>query len=102
MNDQLSFPARSSDPATSKISALIPRENQRMRVLRSYAHGPLTDEEAGEWSGVRGAWKRCSELRQLGLIVTSGTTRDSSTGSAMQVCRITGAGMIEVEGLNRG
>ena len=92
MNEQLSFGARASDPVTSQAAARKPRDTQRLKVLRAYLHGPLTDEESAVWSGVRGGWRRCSELRQLGLIVPTGQTRDSSMGSAMQVCQITEEG----------
>ena len=92
------FGARAGDPETSHQAARKPRENQRTKVLRAYLNGPLTDEEAAIWSGVRGGWRRCSELRKLGLIVPTGTTRDSSMGSAMQVCSITEAGRVECDG----
>ena len=90
--------ARASDPVTSQEAARRPRESQRMRVLRVYlTHHDLTDEEAGRHSGVTGAWKRCSELRQLGLIEVHGTTVLAG-GVKARLCRITDAGVKALRG----
>lgn len=96
--EQLTFPARASDPATSQESARKPRESQRMTILRQYEKGPLTDEEAAEWAGIRGGWKRCSELRAVGLIVPCGITVSLSTGARTRVCRITLEGVQALRG----
>ena len=37
-------------------------------------------------------WKRCSELREAGLIQDTGQRRDSTYGSEVMVCRITSKG----------
>jgi hypothetical protein len=91
---------RLSDPVTSRegAKAVKPRKtSQAMLLLAEYQHKPLTDEEAGIASGLVhkpkcGYWKRCSELRALGLIMDTNTTRPSSAGCSMMVCEITAAG----------
>lgn len=100
-------PARSSDPETSHAAAKLPfrRLSQRHVLLTEYAraaetqrtgvYGGLTDEEAAEAAGIlRGCpWKRCSELREMGMIVPWGqTTRKSSMGAEQRVCVITAEG----------
>ena len=93
---------RSLDPDTSANGAadVRPRQgSQAMQLLTEYAQARigLTDEEAGQRSGLaaRGAgyWKRCSDLRRLGLIEDSHTTRAGSSGSEMMVCTITAKGL---------
>jgi len=91
---------RSADPITSVLGAgdVKPRKrSQAMLLLAEYLHGGMTDEEAGMASGLALKpkccyWKRCSELRAMGLIIPTGETRLSSAGSAMQVCEITQEG----------
>lgn len=89
---------RHDDPQTSKDAALRPfkRESLRHKLLIAYSDaGPagLTDEQAGTNAAIAmGGWKRCSELRTLGLIETTGERRESSMGADQQVCRITFAG----------
>jgi hypothetical protein len=75
---------RSTDPDTSKLAALKnePRRGtQRARVLeeieRSGLDG-LTAKQVEERSGLKGAWKRVSELKQGGHIVDIGE-RDGGT-----------------------
>jgi hypothetical protein len=68
-----------------------------MLLLAEDLKGAMTDEEAGLASGLALKpkccyWKRCSELRAMGLIIPTGETRLSSAGSAMQVCEITQEG----------
>lgn len=94
---------RASDGATSHraAQAAAPRTgSQKHRLLIAYkvaaAHG-LTDEEAAEITGLAGLrsccwWKRCSELRQAGLIADSSRTRQSLAGEQRMVCVITAAG----------
>ena len=93
---------RDADPDTSRKGAadVRPRQgSQAMLLLATYANARigLTDEEAGQRSGLaeRGAgyWKRCSDLRRLGLIEDSHTTRTGSSGSEMRVCTITAKGL---------
>jgi hypothetical protein len=93
---------RDADPDTSRQGAadVRPRQgSQAMQLLTEYAHARigLTDEEAGQRSGLaqRGAgyWKRCSDLRRLGFIEDSHTTRPGSSGSEMMVCIITVKGL---------
>ena len=93
---------RDADPDTSRHGAqdVRPRQgSQAMQLLTEYAHARigLTDEEAGQRSGLaqRGAgyWKRCSDLRRLGFIEDSHTTRPGSSGSEMMVCIITAKGL---------
>jgi hypothetical protein len=94
---------RSTDPATSKQGArdVLPRRGsqqwQLLEVYSSFRVLGLTDEEAGRHSRLAlnprcCYWKRCSELRQKGLIEDTGDTRISSAGSAMRVCRLTAKG----------
>jgi hypothetical protein len=91
---------RKEDPITSVLGAgeVKPRRrSQAMLLLAEYLQGGMTDEEAGMASGLSLKpkccyWKRCSELRAMGLIIPTGETRLSSAGSAMQVCEITEEG----------
>jgi hypothetical protein len=91
---------RSADPITSVLGAgeVKPRRrSQAMLLLAEYLQRGMTDEEAGMASGLALKpkccyWKRCSELRAMGLIIPTGETRLSSAGSAMQVCEITQEG----------
>ena len=90
---------RNIDPMTSVQGAadVKPRRvSQAMLLLSLYEYADLTDEQAGNLSGLAQRpkccyWKRCSELRAKGYIAPTGETRISSAGSAMQVCAITPA-----------
>jgi hypothetical protein len=93
---------RDADPDTSRQGAkdVKPRQgSQAMQLRNAYANARigLTDEEAGQRSGLAdkgaGYWKRCSDLRRLGLIEDSHTTRTGSSGSEMRVCTITAKGL---------
>jgi len=72
--------------------------SQKFKLLVCYTNtnNGLTDEEAGERSGLLAKrtcyWRRCSDLREFGLIRDTGTTRKSSLGKDMMVCVITDAG----------
>ena len=88
--------ARTSDPITSHLGAadVEPRAlTQRGRLLAAFRAHPdgLTDEEAAILAvGVSYRscwWKRCSELRDLGLIEPTGEMREGSQGSKRIVCR---------------
>jgi hypothetical protein len=93
---------RASDPRTSADaakSASIRSGSQRAIILAAYAsqHFGLTDEEAGDISGLSENrkccyWKRCSELRQMGLITPTGQQRKSSADENQMVCAITNNG----------
>jgi hypothetical protein len=82
--------ARHSDPATSHRAAeALDARGQVARLAKVYeAAGAagLTDEEAALKAGIPTAWKRCSDLRRLGLIAANGQTRDGSSGRAQRVC----------------
>jgi hypothetical protein len=94
-------PARHTDPETSHMAAKMPfrRNSQRHQLLTEYEKLPpslgLTDEEAAEEAGIfRGCpWKRCSELREMGLILPTGEHRVSTMGAEQRVCRITEKGL---------
>jgi hypothetical protein len=91
---------RRNDGATSTGGAkamTVRAGSQRAKLLAVYREQPLTDEEAGNVSGLSMLpkccyWKRCSELRQAGYIATTGVTRRSSAGVDQHVCAITQAG----------
>lgn len=99
---------RVTDPETSRAGAkdIKPRQGSQIMLLlatyRNHSLFGLTDEEAGKQTAWKGStmfdtrvcyWKRCSDLRNLGLIEPTGDTRLSTAGSAQQVCRITSAGL---------
>lgn len=96
------FSSRRSDPETSKKagnSVAFRAGSQKHSLLQQYlaASDGLTDEEAGIASGLAFRnkccyWKRCSELRQAGLIAVTGETRLSSAEENQQVCVITDKG----------
>jgi hypothetical protein len=97
---QPTVPVRPNAPTTTRKAAqsVAPRAgSQRHRLLEQYwLNGELTDEEAGEASGLRtpgcAYWMRCSELRQQGFIEPTGRTRLSMAGEQQNVCRITDEG----------
>jgi hypothetical protein len=95
---------RATDPKTSKLasqSVAFRSGSQKAKLLAVYAEASdegLTDEQAGVSSGLAKMpkccyWKRCSELRQAGLIEVNGKMRRSSVGEQQQVCIITSAGL---------
>lgn len=86
--------ARRTDPETSKAAARsVDGSAMREALAEAYraagADG-LTDEEAGTRTGLDGAWKRCSDLRRLGLIEPTGFTRRGRSGREQRVSRWTG------------
>jgi hypothetical protein len=101
--------ARSSDPDTSRQAAAAAERrapSQRDRLLSAYMTAGdrgLTDEEAGVSAGLSGSgyWKRCSDLRNLGLIVPLGPLRQVSSGLMAQVCVITPEGWRRMDELSR-
>lgn len=91
--------ARADGPATSAAAAAsLPRmTDSHVLLLHAYwGAGPagLTDEQAADRAGVpvRSCWwKRCGELRALGVIVETGETRAGGAGRQRIVCRAAGA-----------
>ncbi len=89
--------ARTTDPITSHLATYDVKHRaptQRELLLAAFAKHPagLTDEEAATIAGVPPRscwWKRCSELRDLGLIEPTGMMRVGSAGSKQMVSRIT-------------
>lgn len=86
---------RSSDPSTSRKAAeqvAVRAGTQMARLLAQYAMASigLTDDQAGQRAGLtNGYWKRCADLRRLGYITDTGTTRPTLSGSQGMVCVIT-------------
>jgi hypothetical protein len=110
---EMMFPgARKSDPLTSHMAAAevhIRAGSQQWKLLEAFAKHPLrglTDEEAGietKLDQIKRCcyWKRCSELRQAGLIRASETeTRLSTANKEQQVSYITEAGKRQLEVLS--
>jgi hypothetical protein len=96
---------RSSDPDTSREASPIRVGTHRAILLEQYATATLglTDEEAGMRAAlaghdIKGYWKRCSDLRTIGLIEDLGIRRALSSGSQGIVCAITQKGMDMVRG----
>lgn len=86
--------ARTSDPETSKRAARSLDANGHLEALtalfRDAGSNGLTAEEAGDRAGFDGAWKRCSDLRRLGVITPTGTRRKATSGRWQQVCAYKG------------
>lgn len=98
---------RIDDPDTSRAAAkdVKPRQGSQVwTLLEQYNNHRLglTDEEAGVFSGLaqRRAcyWKRCSDLRNLGLIEDCKVRRAGTSGSLMMVCVITVKGIDLLKG----
>jgi hypothetical protein len=102
------IPSRSTDPDTSHEAARqirVTANNQRGKLLVGYRWVPrgLTDEEAQVRAGVSPLscyWKRCSELREAGLIETTGETRKGRSGVLRMVCALTPDGLRVLAGLD--
>lgn len=98
---------RQKDPDTSKAGAKsvsLRAGTQMARLAIAYRnHGDMTDDEAGEVSGLRaegaGYWKRCSDLRKAGIVEPTGDTREGRSGEQQRVCRLTAFGSILVNTL---
>jgi hypothetical protein len=73
--------------------------SQRWDLLRQYIeHGPLTNEQAGDLSGLSEKksccyWKRCGELLEHGYIADTGEQRRSQAGEMQRICRVTDKGL---------
>lgn len=95
---------RHTDPDTSRKAdedVQPRRQSQQERLLIAYLTNPdgLTDEEAADWADLPPRscwWKRCSELREHGLIIPTGQVRIGSMGSERMVCRPTPAAWCKV------
>jgi hypothetical protein len=103
------IPKRRTDPRTSHLAepSTWRAGTQRHLLLRAFSHAPnngMTDEEAMEWgSGVPPTSeyaKRCSELRQAGLIIDTGNDRKGNSGLDRIVSKITEAGIATVRRLD--
>lgn len=72
---------RSTDPGTSRAAWELNEKTiktQRGRTLDTYmqARRPMTWKDVEQSAGVRGAWKRVSELAKLGYLEDTGLVRD--------------------------
>lgn len=80
--------ARSTDPQTSRDAALLinaKATTARVQLLKVHVENPrgLTDEEAATLAGLSLLSEystRCSELKRMGVLLDSGTTREGQTG----------------------
>jgi hypothetical protein len=94
--------ARRDDPDTSKAAAADLGETaatMRLRLLRAFAVRDMTAEEAAVACGFgpeRCAWKRVSDLENLGFIFPTGRTRVASSGKEQRVHSITAPGRREL------
>lgn len=96
--------ARTTDPETSHKAAAanLPRRGTQASIILShYAGADLTDEEAAVRADIPGGWKRCSDLRRLGLIVSTGRTRKTSGGVEAMVCELTTKGRKLLDSFDR-
>jgi len=99
---------RATDPNTSVAAAQNVMANRRVTqleaLLRAYEANwkGLTDEEAGiiasETVASNGYWKRSADLRTMGFIMPSRTTRKTSSGCNAMVCVITQDGLDKLAG----
>jgi hypothetical protein len=101
-----SHQSRTDDPPTSKAGAksVKIRANSQMAqllviYLMAFDRFKLTDDQAADESGLLAKagccwWKRCSDLRALGLIEATGTGISPLTGEDRMTCEITEAGMV--------
>ena len=95
---------RDHDPVTSVMESArvqVRAGSQKSILLFYYAkagEAGLTDEEAGIESGLHARranyWRRCSDLRALGLIQPTGGWRLSTMGERRMVCVITEEGRL--------
>lgn len=108
---------RQNDPITSKKAyegTKFRHNSQSFKILHAYYDVSLqqefptlglTDEEAGEQTGLIKKprccyWKRCSELRQMSLIIPNGEHRRSSANEDQAVCIITLRGIEAIKKLS--
>jgi hypothetical protein len=105
--DEVKGRTRRGDYATSKAGARavsFRAGTQKALLLRAFADaGPsgLSDDEAAQNAGLSPTscyWKRCGELRAVGLIQFTGEERQGSAGVDRMVSTITAAGETALEG----
>ena len=99
---------RATDPDTSIAAAknvmVKRRATQLETLLRAYEANwkGLTDEEAGVIASAttpsNGYWKRSADLRTMGLIMATKTTRKTFSGCNAMVCVITQDGLDKLAG----
>ena len=97
---------RATDPETSRQISPLRVGTHRAILLQQYFYATLglTDEEAGMRAAlaghdIKGYWKRCSDLRTMGLIQDLGERRALTSGSQGIVCGITWRGLDAVRNL---
>lgn len=96
--------ARAEQPETSANAAglsLGRRGSQRVRLAEAHAAHPggLTDEEAATIAGIdprSTPWRRCGELRDLGVLADTGRRRPTSLGADAVVWALTDLGRAAV------
>jgi hypothetical protein len=91
--------ARAGDPDTSHAAARqLEARTMLRRLLLAYAdHDSLTAEEAADACGYtadEGAWKRCSDLANQGLVEDTGERRLARSGRWQMARQITLAGIL--------
>ena len=98
---------RDTDPETSRQIKPLRVGSHRAILLRQYFYATLglTDEEAGARAAlagheIKGYWKRCSDLRTIGLIEDLGIRRALTSGSQGIVCAITQQGIDAVKAMS--
>jgi hypothetical protein len=99
--------ARRGDPDTSHAAAhqLEHTDPMRRALLKAYAdHADLTAEEAADACGYvadQGAWKRCSDLANAGLVEDTGQRRRARSGRQQMARAITlvGIAALSTDGL---
>ena len=90
--------ARSTDPETSRKAAervAYRSGTHKARLLAEYRAvypNGLTDDEAGDLVGLMGAWKRCADLRNDGMIEPF-DVKMGRYGTEVRVCRATERGL---------
>lgn len=106
------FPARNADPATSKAAAAddTGRDVLRMRLLWAFTAEErlaerfrlkprgLTRDEAAVWASLpatSNTSRRLSDLKDLGYIKATGSTRLGESGRHQTVWRLTSEGWTE-------
>ena len=91
--------ARRTDPDTSRLAAhqLTDKSTMLTRLLTTYLDTDRTADEAARAAGYGpsdGAWKRVSDLAQLGYLIETGARRKGNAGRLQLVRRITDEGVI--------
>jgi len=100
--------ARTTDPGTSHVAALVAglkvRESQ-LRVLEALAAGPMTDEEMQVAlmvpMSLSGSRTRRKELTRMGMVAATGRTRPTALGNPSNVWQITEYGVVWLKSLAR-